>query len=792
MLRMYLAKFFRTVFKVFRVIMIIALIATICAIGVLAYKFTPVFKQYVSEADELVRGSSASTFYPDNTSHIYASDGTEITKLRLSADSTYVTYDQLPKDVMHAFVAIEDKRFYQHHGVDWGSTVKAALLRLKGGSITRGGSTITQQLVRNVFSENIGFDKSYTRKFKEILTALFLERKYSKKQILEYYINNINFANNYYGIGAASYGYFGKSVDELSETEIAFLCAIPNNPTYYNPRTNMDHTIKRRNIILKEMYDQGYLKRAEYLKAVNVKVTLVPEANDFYNYESSFAVKCATESLMKSAGFHFRYNFDSQPDYDDYQEEYADAYKDAEHLLYTGGFSVYTTLDLSVQNSAQKALDKELKDFKSKDKNGIYNMQGAATVIDNSTGKVIACVGGRSQNSSYYSLNRAFQAYQQPGSTIKPLIVYTPALQKGYTPDSIVDDSTIKDGPKNSDNSYAGKITLRKAVEKSKNVVAWRLFSEITPRVGLSFAQSMHFNKITPNDYYKPAALGGLYYGVTTVQMASGYATLAYDGFFREPDCIKDIQDSSGKSVYEKEAPSRVYSSDAVNQMLDILTGVANTGTAAGLKLPDNKKMPIACKTGTTNNQHFAWFCGVTPYYSVAVYVGRDDSKPTDGLWGASYPKYVWRDIQNNLCNGKEVKKLYKKVKVQQKKVKSDAQVTNDSVQSQNTDNSSGTSIDNSSSRQNSYSKPVPKPSQTPSTPTQKPSTKPSTNPAKPTHKPTTKPTHKPEDTSSDTNSSQSQDDSEDQSDQNSQDTQHDTQQDNQYESNSVENVTEN
>ena len=774
MLRMYLAKFFRTVFKVFRVIMIVTLIAVICAIGVLAYKFTPVFKQYVSEADELVRNSSASTFYPDNTSHIYASDGTEITKLRLSADSTYVTYDQLPKDVMRAFIAIEDKRFYKHHGVDWGSTIKAALLRVKGGSITRGGSTITQQLVRNVFSEKIGFDKSYTRKFKEILTALFLERKYSKKQILEYYINNINFANNYYGIGAASYGYFGKSVEELSETEIAFLCAIPNNPTYYNPRTNMDHTIRRRNIILKEMYEQGYLKRAEYLKAVNVKVTLVPETNDFYNYESSFAVKCATESLMKSAGFHFRYSFDSQPDYDNYQEEYADAYKDAEHLLYTGGFSVYTTLDLSVQNSAQKALDKELKDFKSKDKNGIYNMQGAATVIDNSTGKVIACIGGRSQNSSYYSLNRAFQAYQQPGSTIKPLIVYTPALQKGYTPDSIVDDSPIKDGPKNADNSYAGKITLRKAVEKSKNVVAWRLFSEITPRVGLSFAQSMHFDKITPNDYYKPAALGGLYYGVTTVQMASGYATLANDGFFRAPDCINDIQDSSGKSVYEKEVPSRVYSSDAVNQMLDILTGVANTGTAAGLKLPENKKMPIACKTGTTNNQHFAWFCGVTPYYSVAVYVGRDDNKPTDGLWGASYPKYVWRDIQNNLCKGKEVRKLYKKVKVQPKKVKSDAQVTNDSVQSQNTDKSSGTSIDNSSSRQNSYSKPVQKPTQKPTT--------------KPTQKPTTKPTHKPEDTSSDTNSSQSQDDSEDQSDQNSQD----NQQDNQYESNSVENATEN
>lgn len=662
--------------KVIRIIrkIIFALVLTlliVATIGVIyfGYKFAPIFQQYVSEADELVRNSSASTFYTDNTSFVYASDGTEIAKLRSGADSSYVTYEQMPESVLKAFVAIEDKRFYKHHGVDWGSTVKSAYLLIKNGSIIRGGSTITQQLVRNVFTDKIGFDKSYTRKIKEILTALFLEKRYSKNQILEYYINNINYANSYYGIGAAALGYFGKPVDELTDAEVALLCAIPNNPTYYNPRTNLAHTIERRNIILREMYEQGYLNKKDYLLSVNSSVTVLPAYDTFYNYESSYAIKCATEALMRNSGFQFQYSFDTQEEYDQYQQEYGEAYKDSEHMLYTGGYKVYTTIDLTVQKKVQGALDKELKNYTKKTKDGIYVMQGAATVVSIHSGKVIACVGGRSQESSGYSLNRAFQSYMQPGSTIKPLIVYTPALQKGYTPDSIVRDTPIKDGPKNSNNQYEGDITLRKAVEKSKNVVAWRLFSKIKPKVGLSYVQNMQFDKITPNDYFKPASLGGLYYGVTTVQMASGYATLANDGVFRQPDCISAIFDQDDNEIFTSPKSSYVYSSDAANQMLDILTGVANTGTAAGLELPHNKKMTIACKTGTTNEQRCAWFCGVTPYYSVAVYISRDDNKHTDNLWGSTLPMYVWRDVQDYLNKDKSVKKLYKRVNNVKKKV---------------------------------------------------------------------------------------------------------------------------
>ena len=663
----YARKIFRAIGKIIYWTIVTILIFLIIVIGIAAYKFSPVFKEYLAEADELVANSSASTFYKENTGYVYASDGTELTTLKANGYSDYLKSDEIPQDVKNAFVAIEDKRFYQHSGVDWGSTAKSMLLLLKDKHISRGGSTITQQLVRN-----IGFEKTYKRKFKEILTALCLEKKYSKEQVLEYYINNINFANNYYGIGAASIGYFGKPVDELTVSEIAFLCAIPNNPSYYNPREHQNHTVARRNIILKEMYEQGYLDRQNYLVALNSSVTLVTPVNEFYNYESSFAVKCATEYLMKYTGFRFHYYFETQKDYDKYKQNYDEAYAEASHLLYTGGYQVYTSLDLNVQQTAQKVLDKELKSFKDKTKDGTYKMQGAATVIDNVTGKVIACIGGRKQETSVYSLNRSYQAYMQPGSTIKPLVVYTPAMQRDYTPDSIVHDVKIENGPKNADNTYLGDITLRTAVEKSKNVVAWQLFDELTPKVGLNYVQQMHFDKITPNDYYNSASLGGLYYGVNTVQMASGYATLENGGKFREPSCITMILDIDGNNIYQEEEEALVYSEKASSAMIDVLQGVANTGTAAGLKLKDNEKMPIACKTGTTNEGKCAWFCGVTPYYSVAVYVGRDDGKATKGLWGSTYPKYVWAGIQNELCKGKPVKKLYKLKEHKKKPVKNE------------------------------------------------------------------------------------------------------------------------
>jgi 1A family penicillin-binding protein len=643
---------------IFRIIIWCA-IAVAIFFGYGAYKkYRPIVDEYRAEADEIVANSSIKDFKAVQTSYIYDCDGKQIAKLKTDKDINYLSYDEFPEDLVNAVVAIEDKRFWEHEGVDWQSTALASYLYLKNpNDITRGGSTITQQLVKNIYLSN---EKSIERKVKEIFIALGLEEKYSKKQIIEFYLNNINYANGYYGIGAAAKGYFNKSVDKLTLNEIAFLCAIPNNPTYYDPLTNIKNTTKRRNLILSEMYSQEYVSEEEYLVACNSPIHFNEVKAKNYNYVTSYAIDCSVRFLMEQSDFKFQYSFKSEKEYTKYRKKYLEAYDSAKEKLYTGGYRINTSINQKVQKKLQKIVNKNLRGFTSKSKDGIYELQGAATVVNNKTGKVIAIVGGRSQNfNGVLTLNRAYQSYRQPGSTIKPLIVYTPAIEQGYTPNSLVNDSYSSDGPRNSDGTYLGWITMRTAVEKSKNVVAWNLFNAIGPQKGLSYVQAMGFSKIVPSDYYLSSALGGLTYGVTTVEMASAYRTLANDGKFTEPTCITRVRMASGLDLDLNFEEKRVYSEDAARVMTDILQGVAKNGTAKGLVV--GKGMPVACKTGTTNNQTNGWFCGYTPYYSVACYVGYDESKSVSNLWGSTYPMSIWRDIQNYLCRNKKIVKFKKK-----------------------------------------------------------------------------------------------------------------------------------
>lgn len=637
--------------KTFKYSLLTVVTLGVVVAGIVAYKLYPIVKGWYVDSNAIAEASTYADFRNNETSYIYDDTGAVLLKLKQDKDVQYVKYEDMPEEVLDAFVAIEDKRFYQHRGVDWASTFKAVYLLIKqNGEVTRGGSTITQQLARNVY---LSFETSYERKAREIFLALALEKKYSKQEILEFYINNINFANGYYGIGAAANGYFGKSVNELTVEEVAFLCAIPNNPSYYNPREHFENTISRRNIILKEMWSQGYLTKSEYLKACNAACHLSESESIYDDYAASYALKCAVEEFMSLGGFEFRYSFESSTDFAEYREKYDDAYDEAKLELYTGGYKVYTSLNVSMQQSLQRIVDEDLSEFTKANEDGSFVVQGAATVVDNRTGLVIASIGGRSdENDSYLALNRAFQSYKQPGSTIKPLVVYTPSLERGYTADSIVEDTPIDGGPRNSGDSYLGSVTLRTAVEKSKNVVAWRLFDELTPRVGLSYVQNMQFDKIVPDDYYLPAALGGLTYGVTTEQMAGAYSALENNGVWTKPTCLVSILDVEGNEVYSGAKKLQVYTPEAAKDMTDILQGVHLQGTATGIVLDND--FEFACKTGTTNDNKAAWFCGYSPYYSIAVYVGADNnSVAVDGLWGGTYPAYVWRDMQNFLLKGK-------------------------------------------------------------------------------------------------------------------------------------------
>ena len=614
----------------------------------------PTISSYYNEAHEVISNSSYETFRKEDNSYIYDNNGETLAKLKVDRNSNYLKYDDIPKNVINAFVAIEDRRFYEHKGVDLQSTAKAIsliILDKMGEPIEteRGGSTITQQLVKTVFLTN---EKTYQRKIKEIFMALEMEKKYSKEEILEFYVNNVYYYSNCYGIESASQTYYSKSVDELNLTEIATLCAIPNSPTYYNPVTNYDNNKVRRDLILKCMYEQGYINEKSYQNCINRDTKIKETKQEFFNYEVSYAIDCAVEYLMKQNGFDFKYSFKSMDAYEKYRKNYLEQYDLMRTKFFTGGYKVYTSIDLAAQRKLQNSVDSNLSFSKEKLDDGTYLIQGAATVIDNETGKVIAIVGGRTQESEIRTLNRGFQSYNQPGSTFKPLAVYTPAFQDGFNPDTVINDHEFEDGPSNSDNTYAGLITLERAIIESRNTVAWQVFDRITPEYGLSFVQNMNFSRIVPDDYYNASSLGGLTYGVNTLEMASGYATNENLGNFKAPTCIVSMKNNNDEEIYHDSQEKRVYAQYASKEITKILEDVIKKGTGRGLSLDNG--MPSAGKTGTTNSQRSAWFCGFSPYYTISVWVGTDNNEEVENLWGATYPGEIWKDAMNDLCKGKE------------------------------------------------------------------------------------------------------------------------------------------
>ncbi|MEQ8156476.1 MAG: transglycosylase domain-containing protein, partial [Clostridiaceae bacterium] len=511
------------------------LLLLIVLIGFSIY-FYPKVKALYDDASSKVAGIKDNTFKSSQTTLVYDNKNELLTKLVGTKDEYYLTASQIPDNFKNAFVSTEDKNFFTHKGVDLTANMRAAVELIKNkGEITQGASTITQQLSRNVF---LTFETSYTRKVEEIFISVMLEQKYSKDQILEYYLNSIYFANGEYGVEAASKKYFGKSASDLNLAQTAFLSAIPNNPTLYDPLTHFDNTQTRKNLILDNMKAQGYITDQQYQEAKNFQITLSQSGADTvekHNYVDTYILDNATTTLMKMQGFQFKYTFSNDTEKQQYEKDYESTYSSCQKSLYNGGYRIYTSIDMEKENALINAVDSTLSGFPEKSSNGVYAFQGAATSIDNKTGKVVAIVGGRSQSFSGYTLNRAFQSYRQPGSTFKPLVVYTPAFENGYTPDSTVNDYKFDGGPKNDDNVYSGYITIRTAVAQSKNTVAWQVFDAIGPSKGLSYVKKMNFSKIVKQDNTLSAALGGITYGVSTLEMASAYSALERNGTFYEP-----------------------------------------------------------------------------------------------------------------------------------------------------------------------------------------------------------------------------------------------------------------
>ncbi len=652
------------------------LLAFIVSLSLLAivlifnFKYGGAFKQFETDAKQLVSESTPDTFRQAETSLVYDANGDLISVLKGEKDVYYLKYEDIPETAIEAMISIEDKKFWSHEGVDVKANIRAmlALLRNKG-NITQGASTITQQLARTIFLSN---EVTWERKFKEVFISIELEKKYRKDQILEFYLNNIYFANGYYGIQAASKGYFSKNASELSLSQIAFLCAIPNNPTIYDPLEDPENTKGRRDRILQQMYEDGYIGLEEYHAAVNEEIELVQIKTGRNNYVETFVFYCATRALMERQGFEFRNEFKNEKDREEYGESYTELYNQCQKSLFYEGYRIYTSIDPKKQQILQKSVDNTLKDYKKKNKEGTYTLQGAAVSIENKTGRVVAIVGGRYQKTNGYTLNRAYQSYRQPGSAIKPLIIYTPAFERGHYPDDTVTDEAVKGGPANSYGSYYGKMKLRRAIELSTNTVAWKLFKELTPETGLSYLRDMNFAKLDPNDYNPAASLGGFTNGTSPLEMTAAYAALENDGDYRNPTCIIKILDAKGEVIVgQDKTTKKIYDTNAARIMTDVLEGVIKYGTGKGLGL---NNMISAGKTGTTNNKKDGWFVGYTPYYTTGVWVGYDMPKAMEGLSGASFPGMIWHTYMEQIHKGLKNKEFaaYKDSRVPDRNVPAD------------------------------------------------------------------------------------------------------------------------
>ncbi len=555
-------------------------------------------------------------------------------------------YSGIPQNLANAFVAIEDKRFLEHDGVDWKRTAAAFVnMVIPMSSSKFGGSTITQQLVKNITDDD---DKKASRKVREIMRARYLEGEYTKEVILECYMNTIAMGKGMCGVAVPAEYYFGKKVSELTLAECASLAAITKSPEYYRPDKNPENNLDRRNDVLYEMFDQGHITEAEYNEAVDEELNVVADSGSLKeNIEiNSYFVDALIEEVIVELMRVY-----------DYKREYA--IED----FYNGGYKIYCTMDPDVQESLEKVFTDTKYALSGKDGT---TLQGSMTILDYD-GKVKGIVGGIGEKTENRGLNRATMAKRQPGSTIKPLSAYSPAIENDLiTYSTIVDDkkTIYYEGkeyewfPVNWYKKYRGKMNIEYALRQSVNTIPVALVDLLTPQKAFDFV----FNKFSltglnpdADANYSPLGMGGTNGGITTMQSAAAYQIFGNGGLYYEPTTIVSIYDRYGELVMEKDvAPTVAVSEDTATIMNHLLQKVVDSSDATGHMMRQFvSKMPIYAKTGTSDDANDLWFVGGTPYYVASCWCGFDsmqgiakaNEKTALKMWGA-----VMADIHKDLA----------------------------------------------------------------------------------------------------------------------------------------------
>jgi len=574
------------------------------------------------------------------TSFIYDSEGNLITDIHGLYNRIKVSLNDVPLHVQHAFIAVEDIRFYTHPGFDVKRMFGALIENIKAGRFAEGASTITQQVVRNSL---LSKEKTIPRKLQEIYLAYLLENDFSKDQILQLYLNLIYFGRGAYGLQAASMTYFGKPVSELTIAEGALLAGIPRSPSRYSPFNNLDNSLERKDLVIHLMEEHGFITDDQAQKASSEKLILAE---------------------VQNKGYPHRFFLDMALD------EASDILNISEEELISGGYRIFTTLDTDLQVFAEKLYRDDRLFPKSPGSNAYA--ESALVVLDANSGEIRALLGGRQIDKSVRKgLNRAVHSRRQPGSSIKPILVYTPAIEYyDYTPVSFIEDSPISFGdysPSNYDAKHRGWVTLRYSLAHSINIPAVRILHDIGVGSAITFAKNLGIPFEPEDNNNLSIALGGMHKGVTPLELARAYSVLADNGIYKDYSTISRIEDANGLPLYEKNPErKRLISEETAFIMNNILKSSVNWGTASRL---NTLGFPLAAKTGTVQLPDIERFAGIdgirdswivtyNPDYIVTVWMGFDEATrenylPSNAV-GGTYPANISSLIFRQLFKNKE------------------------------------------------------------------------------------------------------------------------------------------
>lgn len=588
----------------------------------------------------------------NSPSQVLDTEGNIIAELGNNKNTKNVALSDIPENLKNAYISIEDQRFYKHSGVDLPRTGAAIISYIRNmGSSSFGGSSITQQLVKNLTGDN---SSKVTRKINEWIKAFGLEGILSKDEILEAYLNIIYVGPNIYGVGLGSEYYFNKDIKNLSLAECAFLAGINNSPNSYNPfgeKDTSEKIKKRTKTVLSKMLELGYINEIECNEAITqVESGLKFKQGKIDSKEKNGVYSYHTDALILEI-------------ISDISEKKKISESFATNYINMAGLKIYSTQDSKIQNEIEKEFSKSTYILKSQNDPSATS-QAAMVIIDNKTGEVRGCSGGLGEKTTARGFNRATQAFRQTGSSGKPLAVLLPGIENNifnastkYVDEATTFDDGTEEGYSPTDyNKYRGEITVRQAVESSQNIPFVKMMEQITPKTSIEFMKKLGITTLTEKDDNLNLALGGLDKGISPLEMAAAYSTIANDGIYIEPTFYTKIENQSGKIVLKtKQKKKRVYSVATSYIVKSLLTEPVKgaKGTAKYCKIDG---IDVAAKTGTTNDEYDRWLCGFTPYYTATTWFGFDKNEtikfnkknPAGLIWSN-----VMKRVHTGLANAK-------------------------------------------------------------------------------------------------------------------------------------------